>query len=377
MLEHNPYYCPLIFQGLYVEKVNNNQVKTAACCLNRPGPAVDHVDFKNDVYLQYQRHLVLQQQPPEGCATCYQVDSQGGFSSRQLALTKFPNSTTLQLHKLDYNVDPVCNARCIQCSSYYSSAWAAEDQAYGKTAARSPNQTLRNKISHDVDVSQVNNLYFNGGEPLLSQEPLDILQKIDQAGNLKKLQLSLNTNGSIRPNDEIIDLWKRCGCVVINFSIDATGAAFEYIRNPLSWETVKSNIQWLAEQNIPKMTINVAYTMGIHNIDLVQSTQDWFQEQSTNWKNRTHFYVNPCSGTLSLEYASPGLKQVWLTLYPDGADLPESDWRRIARRELEKVKDPHTSQLWKNHLEMVDQRRGLNWETSLPGLYNAYKKSLG
>ena len=377
MAESNPYYCPLLFQGLYVEKVNNNQVKTAACCLNRPGPAVDKVDFENDTYLQHQRQQVLQQRPPEGCATCYRVDSQGGVSSRQLALRKFPSSTDLQLHKLDYNVDPVCNARCIQCTSYYSSAWAAEDQAYGKAPARSPNQTLRNKISHDVDVSQVNDLYFNGGEPMLSQEPLDILQKIDQAGNLEKLNLSLNTNGSIRPSDEIIDLWKRCGRVLVNFSIDATGAAFEYIRNPLSWQTVKENIQWLAEQNIPKMTINVAYTMGIHNIDLVRPTQDWFSEQSKNWKNTTNFHVHPCSGTLSLEYASPDLKQVWLTLYPDSADLPESDWRRIARRELEKVNQTHTSQLWKNHLEMIDQRRGLDWKVSLPGLYRAYKKSLG
>jgi len=338
---------------------------------------VDEIDFEHDPYLQHQRQQVLQQQPPEGCATCYRVDSQGGESSRRVALKKFPNSVNLQLHKLDYNVDPVCNARCIQCTSYYSSAWAAEDQAHGKSPARSPNQTLRNQVTRSVDVSQVNDLYFNGGEPMLSQEPLDILTKIDQAGNLKKLNLSLNTNGSIRPSDDIVDLWKRCRRVLINFSIDATGDAFEYIRNPLSWQTVKENIQWLSEQNIPGLAINIAYTMGIHNIDLVQPTYDWFHEQSKYWPRNSQLHVHPCSGTLSLEYASPDLKQVWLTLYPDSDDLSESDWRRIARRELEKVNEPYTSQLWKDHLEMIDQRRGLDWKASLPGLYSAYKKSLG
>jgi sulfatase maturation enzyme AslB (radical SAM superfamily) len=377
MIEDNPYYCPLIFQGLYVEKVNNNQVKTAACCLNRPGPAVDEIDFEHDTYLQHQRQQVLQQQPPEGCAICYRVDSQGGKSARQLAMENFPKSTTLELHKLDYNVDPVCNARCIQCGSYYSSAWAAEDQLYGKASVRISNQTLRNNISQNVDVSQVNNLYFNGGEPLLSKEPLDILQKIDQQGNLKKLNLSLNTNGSIRPSDEMINLWKRCSSVVINFSIDATGTAFEYIRNPLSWNTVKENIQWLSEQNIPKIDIGVAYTIGIHNIDLVESTQDWFREQSKNWKNTAHFYVNPCVGTLALEYASTELKQVWMDLYPDLDALPESDWRRLARREMEKPNTAGGNSIWLSHLEMIDQRRNLNWQTSLPGLYSAYKKSLG
>jgi organic radical activating enzyme len=377
MAESNPYYCPLLFQGLYVEKVNNSQVRVAACCLNRPGPAVDEIDFEHDPYLQHQRQQVLQQQPPEGCATCYRVDSQGGESSRRLALRKFPSSVDLQLHKLDYNVDPVCNARCIQCTSYYSSAWAAEDQAHGKVPVRSPNQTLRNRMTQSVDVSQVNDLYFNGGEPMLSQEPQDILRKIDHAGNLKKLNLSLNTNGSIRPSDDIVYFWKRCSRVLINFSIDATGDAFEYIRNPLSWTTVKENIQWLADQNIPQLTINVAYTMGVHNIDLVQQTQDWFCEQSKNWKNTANFHVHACSSTLSLEYAAPELKQEWLNLYPDSADLPESNWRRIARRELEKVHEPYTAQLWKNHLEMIDQRRGLDWKISLPELYRAYKKSLG
>ena len=59
MTESNPYYCPLLFQGLYVEKVNNSQVRVAACCLNRPGPAVDKIDFEHDPYLQHQRQQVL------------------------------------------------------------------------------------------------------------------------------------------------------------------------------------------------------------------------------------------------------------------------------------------------------------------------------
>ena len=117
--------------------------------------------------------------------------------------------------------------------------------------------------------------------------------------------------------------------------------------------------------------------MGVHNIDLVQQTQDWFQTQSKNWKNTANFHVHACASTLSLEYAAPELKQEWLNLYPDSADLPESNWRRIARRELEKVHEPYTAQLWKNHLEMIDQRRGLDWKISLPELYRAYKKSLG
>jgi MoaA/NifB/PqqE/SkfB family radical SAM enzyme len=379
MTETNPYYCPLIFQGLYVEKVNNNQVKTAACCLNRPGPAVDEIDFEHDPYLQYQRQQVLQQQLPPGCEICYQAELNGIISARQNAIQNFPeHSYVVQIRKLDYNVDPICNAKCIQCTSYYSSAWAAEDQVHGKKhIPRFFNQTIRNNLTESIDITTVHDLYFNGGEPMLSQEPLTILKKIDQAGNLKNLVLSLNTNGSIRPSDELVDLWKKCRGLRINFSIDAIGDAFEYIRNPLDWTTVYENICWVANLDIPHLVINIAYTMGMHNIDLVQETQDWFQTQSKNWKNTANFYVKPCGGPLSLEHVSINLKQAWLDRYPELTNLPQSQWQKVACQELKKVNEHCTDQLWKDHLEMIDQRRNLNWQTSLPGLYSAYKKSLG
>jgi hypothetical protein len=377
MTEANPYYCPLIFQGLYVEKVNTSQVRVSACCLNTPGPVVDNIDFVNDNYLQHQRQLVTQQLPPSGCAECYKIDHNGGFSPRQQALNNFSSAFDTRLRKLDYNVNPICNAKCIQCSSYYSSAWAAEDKIHGITSSRQFNQTLRNTLTDSIDFASINDLYFNGGEPLLSQEPQYILEKIEQAGNLKNLTLSINTNGSIFPREELIDLWKRCRGVRVNFSIDAIGTEFEYIRNPLDWATVSENLQQIAHIDIPRLVVNLTYTMGIHNIDLVQQTHNWFRDQSQHWKIANNFYVHPCSGTLSLEYASKKLRQIWCDLYPDSENLNESDWRRIARRIMQKNTEPADDHLWINHLEMIDQRRGLDWKTSLPALYDAYKKSLG
>jgi len=378
MAESNPYYCPLLFQGLYVEKVSNSQVRVAACCLNQPGPVVDQIDFEHDPYLQHQRHQVLQQQPPPGCETCYQDELNGTRSARQDAIQNFPeNNYFVQVRKLDYNVDPICNAKCIQCTAYYSSSWAAEDQAHEKRIPRFFNHTRHNNLTQSIDVTTVHDLYFNGGEPMLSQEPLAILKKIDQVGNLKNLVLSLNTNGSVLPCDELVDLWKRCRSIRINFSIDAIGDAFEYIRNPLDWTTVYQNLCWMANLDIPRLVINIAYTMGVHNIDLVQETQSWALKQSKNWKNYKNFYVKPCGGPLSLEHVSINLKQAWLNLYPELTNLPQLEWQKVACQELKKVNEHCTDQLWQDHLGMIDQRRGLDWKISLPELYRAYKKSLG
>ena len=369
----NPYYCPLIFNGMYVEKINQDKVKISACCVNTLGPETDSIDFEHDLYLQSQRQLVRENKQVPGCDRC---DSNSTtFSLRDSAISHF-QYTPVDINrpiltKLDWNVDPTCNARCIQCSAHFSSAWAAEDAAHGKIIdVRATTSTRHNSVSESIDVSQLTSLYFNGGEPMLSKEPLEFLRRIDQLGNISTLNLSFNTNGSIRPSPEFMGLAARCRSVVVNFSIDGTGSAFEYIRNPLSWETVEQNISWWNEQKIPTIGFNIAFVLGIYNIDIAEDTYNWYKNMSQTYKKMSGFVIQQCYGILALDYTSAKLKQVWAEKYI-GDDYIHSTIRSM----LEKFPDAQDDKHWQRHLEMIDFRRKLDWTTCLPKLHKAWKNS--
>lgn len=370
---NNPNYCPLIFNGLYVEKINQDKVKISACCVNTLGPELDVVDFENDAYLQTQRDLVRTGQVVPGCDRCNSNPTK--FNLRQSAINFFEHTPVSldqpRLTKLDWNVDPICNARCIQCGPHFSSAWAAEDQALGKAFdVRVTNSTRHNSVAADIDVSQLNSLYFNGGEPMLSREPLQFLKRIDQIGNISQLHLSLNTNGSIKPSREFMELAARCKSVVVNFSLDGTGAEFEYIRNPLSWAVVEQNIKWWNEQHIANMSFNVAFVLGVYNIDIVQDTFDWYTDLAEVYKKMSGFVIQPCYGILSLDYSSQQLKKVWAEKYTSDTYVDS-----MVQTMLQNSTSQTDDLSWQRHLEMIDSRRNLDWTQCLPKLHQAWKKS--
>jgi organic radical activating enzyme len=369
----NPGYCPLIFNGMYVEKINQDKIKISACCVNNLGPEIDSIDFDHDLYLQTQRQLVREHKPVPGCNSC--DNNPTGFSLRDSAIRHFRNTPVdinqPRLTKLDWNVDPICNARCIQCSSHFSSAWAAEDAAHGKIIdIRSTNSTRHNSAAESIDVSQLTSLYFNGGEPMLSKEPSEFLRRIEQNGNISALNLSLNTNGSVRPSAEFMELAAKCKSVVVNFSLDATGPAFEYIRNPLSWETVEQNIRWWNEQNT-SAGFSIAFVLGTYNIDIVEDTYNWYKDISKTYQRINGFVIQPCYGILALDYSSAKLKQVWAEKYV-GDDYVHSTVRSM----LENAVSEQDDTSWQKYLAMIDARRKLDWTTSLPGLHKSWKKSL-
>ena len=359
---------------MYVEKINQDKVKISACCVNSLGPETDSIDFDTDPYLQSQRELVRAHKPVPGCDRCNSNRTTSNL--RNVAISNFqftpadPNQP--KLTKLDWNVDPTCNARCIQCSSHFSSAWAAEDAAHGKIFdVRKTNSTRHNSAAESIDVSQLTSLYFNGGEPMLSKEPLEFLRRIEQIGNISELNLAFNTNGSIRPVPEFIELAAKCRSVIVNFSLDATGSAFEYIRNPLSWETIEQNICWWNDQNMPNTRLSIAFVLGIYNIDIVEHTYNWRKDMAQTYKKMSGFVIQPCYGILGLDYSSVKLKQVWEEKYI-GDDYIHSTVRSMLEKSLNAQDDGN----WQRHLEMIDSRRKLDWTTSLPGLHESWKKSL-
>jgi hypothetical protein len=373
----NDHYCPLIFKGMYVERHSADTSLVAPCCA-ATGQVVNNsqVNFNTNPLLLKLRAENQAGIASKECKVCWDQEKYTGRSLRTSSIEYHADSrhTPYQvtgLQNLDWNVEPICNAKCVICSSYHSSAWAAEDQKFDPGAAvpmRTASSAKRNSIIDTIDFSTAKRVYFNGGEPVLSQDPELILQRLADYGNLENTQVAFNMNGSCMPSDRMISLLKQAAHVTVFFSIDGTEQQFEYIRYPLKWDSVKSNIDKIMQLGFNDVCMTTA--LGIHNLHIAQRTQDWWQDFTKSYRgqigiNNTYQLV---VGTLSINLASDALKQQLLKDF-------ETTAGPVAELIVNCLPSCTGNDQWINWLDRLDQRRSQNWRQVLPELYQAVQQA--
>lgn len=372
-------YCGNFYKSLYVERVDDASAAVGPCCLNLGGSRFDKIDFHDNSYLKQIRSS-WQNEKVSSCEACWRHEREQIPSSNRQAINEwyqdnYPNldPTATELLKLDYNVGPLCNAKCIICSSRFSSLWAQEDRQFGMIPARSYQEIRSNSVWQDLDFTRLKYLYFNGGEPLLSAEPRAMLIKArDQQQGLDQVQCYLNTNGSVPPSDELIDLWKQCRQVEIWVSLDGIQDVFEYTRYPLRWNDVWQNIMFMGQLD-PKISVNLGFTIGVHNLDSFPAALE-FVSQHTHRINGGDIGLVRCFGPLDIDKASNDLIQLWQHQY---RPTDQTDQKLV---ELYNLVANTTGQAdnstWKQYLDSLDKRRNLDWKHALPLLANQEKKSM-
>ena len=371
----NDHYCPLIFKGMYVERHSADISMVAPCCA-AAGETVDNsqVNFDTNPLL-----LRLRQENQAGiaskeCKVCWDQEKYTGRSLRTSSIEYYHDSqhTPYQvsgLQNLDWNVEPICNAKCIICGSHHSSAWAAENQKFDPNFAlpiRTAGSAKRNSIIDTVDFSTLKRLYFNGGEPVLSQDPELILQRLLDSGNLKNTKIAFNMNGSCMPSDGMIELLKQAAHVTVFFSIDGTEQQFEYIRYPLNWEAVTVNIDKIMQLGFNEVCMTTA--LGVHNLHIAQHTENWWLDFTKSYRgqiavNNTYQLV---VGPLGVDSVNESLKNQLLKDF-ENATGP------VAELITNCLSACTGSNQWISWLDRLDSRRGLNWRQTLPELYQAAK----
>lgn len=353
-------YCKRLFRNIYIEKHGEDQSGVSQCCISGAGLAVSTIDFYNNPLLQRNRNMSRAGIRVPDCHPCWDREDHGHVSQREVDFDSDPYK--IQLESMDFNVSPICNARCIICSSRYSSAWAEEDKKHGWPVDRDRvYSNVRSNANHiDLDLAHINRIYFNGGEPLLSQEPIHMLQRIKTVkGSLSGLHVSLNTNGSIMPDDLTLQLWQECHRVQVNLSIDACGPEFHYIRFPLEWAVIVENTNKLLALRLPNLVLSVSTVVGIHNFLEMPELQDWLNSLPS--AGNISWGIHPAFGSLGLHDIDDDIKQriKQTDLRFDQQDLVYSflDYPRV-----------NCSSVWQSHLDRLDQRRGLDWRLALSKL---------
>jgi organic radical activating enzyme len=124
----------------------------------------------------------------------------------------------------------------------------------------------------------VEQIYFAGGEPLMTEEHYLILEELERRGRFD-VRLIYNTNFThVRLKDRtVFDYWKKFKSVAVGASLDAMGPRAQYIRKGTNWDTVERNRRQMMEV-CPNVDFYISPTLSIMNaLHLPEFHRDWVE----------------------------------------------------------------------------------------------------
>lgn len=364
-MPNNSNWCPEVYRSLFIDKHNNDHVRIAPCCqaYSAVEPA-DTFNFVTSPYINSIRQQFDRNERASACKRCWQAEDAGLRSRRQSSIEFYNLPTedrTVVLEGLDHSATWACNLACIMCSPFSSSTWATELKTNNQELHRIGRSFPKyNNYLKQLDLTAIKKLHFNGGEPLRNSEHVALMQQLETQGDFSNVLLSYNTNGTTMPGDKAVEMWSRAKAVRIYFSIDAIGAAFNYIRYPGQWEEVAGIMLTMKETMPSNVMFGINATIGCYNIFETVDVLKWFKENLAtnregdvsdfNWQSSSGYNINCLSKHVKIAAAEYISQQ------------PELDSLSIhIRSELEHPESDN----WITKLAALDLRRGTDWRSSL------------
>lgn len=249
------------------------------CCLFDD---IDNIDFPNLNDITFEEALnhpkmvavrkqILNNEVPDGCYRCeaQQNMNQTPYRAKManLATTKHQSNNyngdgTLKFDDmeptyLDIRFGNLCNLKCRTCSPGFSSAIAAEHNKIHDVnlpILHTLTQEAIDKIYSKLDT--VESIYMAGGEPLLEENNVKLLNYL--IDNNLKPELLYNTNlTTIKfKNIDYFELWKHFPKIELTVSIDGYREVNDYIRFGSNYDKLIDNIR-IIKENVPHARIMI------------------------------------------------------------------------------------------------------------------------
>jgi MoaA/NifB/PqqE/SkfB family radical SAM enzyme len=220
------------------------------------------------------------------CTNCYQKEDSGKVSLRQELNNRFQHHfDKVKLTNKDGSFDSVnlvywdfrftnsCNFKCRMCGPDLSSSWVSEIKNKFDIDCSVPKLDI-DEHWEDIDplFDIVEEVYFAGGEPLISEEHYKILKKLLQHKKLE-IPISYNTNFSTLTykNIHIFDIWSKFKNLSVYVSVDGIGKRGELIRKGFVWDKFVENILEF-KKRVPRANLVITPTVqalnSLHIFDL-------------------------------------------------------------------------------------------------------------
>lgn len=247
------------------------------------------------------KRKLLNQEWPKGCYKgCKEQEDKTGWSPRlnfqidhfQHEIDAAVNYESNEILYMEFNGSNVCNLACLHCNPIFSSKWQVEwkklkldDIEYKNTVS---NVELIEKNLKQLNLSKLKHIHFKGGEPLLNDETLCVLEHLNSLDILKNVRVTVFTNGSIY-NQRLIELFGKAKQFVCSVSIDGPDKLFDYIRyGESSIEKIEKLISVVNKLDNSMLGISVS-TM-VYNIFKLVEIRDLWIDWRSKYKFRNPFF---------------------------------------------------------------------------------------
>jgi MoaA/NifB/PqqE/SkfB family radical SAM enzyme len=358
-------WCPEIYRGIFIDRINDNKIRVAPCCqADSAVELIETFDFDTSPHLTKLRQQFNNGDRPAACNRCWNAETVGHKSRRQGAIEFFniPQPTTeVVLEGLDHSATWACNLACIMCGPTYSSLWATQNNLNKDQLAKIGRQFQRsNNFLEKLDIRQIKKIHFNGGEPMLNNDQTELLLKLEEQDVLKNTFISYNTNGTVMPSKQIINLWSKARLVKLFFSIDAVDSAFEYIRWPGKWEETSNNILNMKSSLPNNVMFGINSTVGSYNVLEMGKVYNWFdQNLRYNREGDRSDFCWQFANNFDPKHLSSIIKMQAIAQLKSITEL--SGIVNYLKSTIDQPEDLS----WVTQLNDIDSKRNTNWKTAL------------
>jgi len=325
---------------------NKGSIGYQPCCWIQPkGPikSKEDLDLTRNTYIKE-----IESNKEKYCRECLNREKHGyQESTRQFINRYVPNNAVDgDAYELELQLNSTCNAACIICGPGLSSLWRKQ-----LGIEEIENDFNYMDVLSLINLNNLRSIKFLGGEPLLGDTHTNVLKQIPNPGNVS---VRYATNGSIFPDNDVFEVWKRFREVKIIFSIDAIGKPFEYVRWPLGWNKVEKNIIKMLDHRNSKIQIYINCTINPLNAFYFDELKKWADLY------KIEISTSACYGIFGINGVSPSLKSLLINKYGPGHNIIKI----IDANPQDVIKTKHLIE----NLEKNDSIRSLSWKEAFPDI---------
>ena len=287
------------------------------CCRSAPVGFIQNQSLEelwNNDTMREVRRQVLNNERPDVCKPCFDLEDQGVESLRQRhingvipearinlypnAVSKIRNDYTMpfEFPTMEIKLNNLCNLRCRMCNPLDSTSWSDWDKIeefyikennylvpvindLGLKTSRyiCPFDDTDNWwTSFEKLLPHFRRVEFAGGEPLMDPQHYKILDMLKPYA--KNIEIKYATNATtlgIKGGRTIHDYWPHFKSVAVNVSIDGIHDVYNYIRGNGNFSEIEQNIKEI--QTLPNISRIVgAFTAQAGNILQAAECIDYF-----------------------------------------------------------------------------------------------------
>lgn len=370
-------YCADLQGGLWLQY---NTEKSAwygkPCCLYG-----EQFPISENINLEYWHHpkIVAERQAnilgadlPKNCKICKNTEESGNYSRRQSWNERLGTDWNMpsSIVELDIQCDFSCNLACRICGPHLSTLWRQVDPLYKKNKKkfkiRAKNIDVTDLIK-TMPAHDIKQIHFQGGEPLLSNTHIQVLEQLQDHIDLSQISLWYHSNGTQRVSDSLLKFWEKFKMLEIYFSLDDIGPRMEYQRWPLVWNEIHENMLWWKENLPHNALLRIERTIGILSAYWVDELEQWHNQYFSESKYGDAILINyhGCNGTYSLNAVSEPYKQAVLDKFDP------THWVYKTFENLKTNSLMHISKAFAD-LNRHDQLRNQSWKSVYPEFLKWY-----